>query len=336
MEELVSVIIPVYNVEKYLDRCLQSVVDQTFKNLEIILVDDGSTDSSGVICDNWEKVDNRISVYHKENGGLSSARNYGLDRCHGRYITYVDSDDWLPDLAIDYLYNLIKKYDVDFAYGANIRCSKKVKYSEKNLEERILTRKQFLKKFFKDGTQENVQYAWAKIYKAELFKEVRYPEGLTMEDVPTMFNIAMRSKKIAASNRCVYYYFYNPNGITGTRFSERWFDLIEIWKIIQQQAQSDECDGWIKQQAEINYVRSKLGVLTNLALAKLTKEEKNKYKHYRKQLLRDLKKDRKIILAANIPISRKLLLCGFCVSYHAMRWMLGIYSEISKMIKVRA
>ena len=109
MEDLISVIIPVYNVELYLRRCIDSVIKQTYKNLEIILVDDGSTDKSGEICDEYASLDNRISVIHKENGGLSSARNAGLKNAHGEYFGFVDSDDAIVEDMYEYLYDILLK-----------------------------------------------------------------------------------------------------------------------------------------------------------------------------------------------------------------------------------
>ena len=117
MEKLISVIIPVYNVELYLRRCVDSVINQTYKLLEIILVDDGSTDSSGKICEEYSKTDNRIKVIHKTNGGLSDARNAGIEICKGDYITFVDSDDWIDPDLVKHLYDIIVKFNADISIG---------------------------------------------------------------------------------------------------------------------------------------------------------------------------------------------------------------------------
>ena len=113
--DLVSVIVPIYKVEEYLRECVDSIINQTYKNLEIILVDDGSPDKCGEICDEYARNDSRITVYHKENGGLSDARNYGIDRCNGEYITFVDSDDVLKSNFVETLMGLIEEYDADVA-----------------------------------------------------------------------------------------------------------------------------------------------------------------------------------------------------------------------------
>ena len=117
MEDLITVIVPVYKVEKYIRRCIESIINQTYRNLEIILVDDGSPDDCGKICDEYAKKDNRIKVIHKENGGLSDARNKALDLANGKYVIFVDSDDYIEKNAIGYLYKLIQKYNTDIAIG---------------------------------------------------------------------------------------------------------------------------------------------------------------------------------------------------------------------------
>ena len=115
-QDLISVIVPVYNVENYLKRCLDSIINQTYQNIEIILIDDGSTDNSGNLCEDYKKIDNRIKVVHKTNGGLSDARNTGIKKAKGKYITFVDSDDYVEYDYVEYLYNLIKKYDTNISF----------------------------------------------------------------------------------------------------------------------------------------------------------------------------------------------------------------------------
>ena len=115
-QDLISVIIPVYNVEKYLKRCMDSVLKQTYSNIEIIIVDDGSTDTSGSLCDEYWKKDSRITVFHKENGGLSSARNFGLERVSGNYVCFIDSDDFIHENYISFMYDKIIKNDADICY----------------------------------------------------------------------------------------------------------------------------------------------------------------------------------------------------------------------------
>jgi len=126
MKEQISIVVPVYNVEQYLEKCVNSIINQTYKNLEIILIDDGATDSSGKLCDELAKIDNRIKVYHKENGGLSDARNYGVERATGDYIGFVDSDDCIDSEMYEKLYEAIRKENVDVA-----ECNLKIIYPDR-------------------------------------------------------------------------------------------------------------------------------------------------------------------------------------------------------------
>ena len=170
----VSVIVPVYNVEKYLKQCLDSIVDQTLEDLEIVLVDDGSVDSSGTICDEYAKKDSRIEVIHKANGGLSDARNVGISKAKGRYIGFVDSDDYIKEDMYEILLNLIKKYDADVSicnlYDV-IDGNECIRNKENGIRE--YSRLDILKEVLLD---KNIQsYAWNKLYEKELFDEIKYP-----------------------------------------------------------------------------------------------------------------------------------------------------------------
>ena len=168
--ELVSIIVPVYNVEQYLEKCVNSIINQSYKNLEIILVDDGATDNSGKICDELAKLDNRIKVYHKENGGLSDARNYGVERATGEYIGFVDSDDYIDPKMYEKLYEAIKKENVDV-----VECSFKIIYpgrvdffsTEKYYE--ILGKQEYLEEYLK--MRRIFGSVWTKLIKSTIAKK---------------------------------------------------------------------------------------------------------------------------------------------------------------------
>lgn len=157
-EPLITLILPVYNMEPYLDNCMKSLLAQTWDRFELILVDDGSPDHCRDMCDQYTKGDSRIRVIHKENGGLSSARNEGIQTAAGDYLHFVDADDWPEPDDLVYLYDLLKKYDADFSMASNIRTDGSKRIEGQRLKETCLSRKEFLMKLFKIGTQENVQY----------------------------------------------------------------------------------------------------------------------------------------------------------------------------------
>ena len=213
MNSLVSVIVPVYNVEKYLDKCIKSILNQKYRNIEIILVDDGSTDSSGSICDSYAKKDDRIKVIHKKNGGLSSARNTGIDEAKGEYIGFVDSDDYIDE---DMYETMVKKL-IDNNSDIVI-CSKVIEYSNGKI-----LKNNYKEKLIKDnieGLKQLNSYkvfdmsACDKLYKISLFKNIRFPFGKKCEDYYTMFKLISKCKKILYIPNCYYHYFQRENSIS--------------------------------------------------------------------------------------------------------------------------
>ncbi|MGN0159529.1 MAG: glycosyltransferase family 2 protein [Brotaphodocola sp.] len=203
----VSVIIPVYNVEKYLKRCLESVLKQTFQCLEIILVDDGSGDGSGIMCDEAADYDERCIVIHKKNAGLSSARNVGLESATGEYVIFIDSDDYLSCNFIENGLNLCEKYDADVAilqmlYVAeetNEEIKKKQKYEVMILNPEQAIKESLYQRYFSCCTP-------GKIYKRKLFHNVRFPEGRLSEDLATCHLIFDAASRIVYCNEIGYYY----------------------------------------------------------------------------------------------------------------------------------
>ena len=225
MEEvLVSVVIPVYNVEKFLQKCVASVLNQTYRNLDIILVDDGSTDLSGKICDELGKCDERVTVIHKKNGGLADARNVALDVITGEYVVCVDSDDSISPTHIEGLYHLIEKYGADVS--VNTFCSfyegSSPNPSPKSTKDWVLdglhaTEMMFYQEHF-DTT------AWGKMYKASLFDGIRYPKGLLFEDLPTTYRLLLKANKVVFNDEQSYFYLLRSNSIEGAAFSPHKLD----------------------------------------------------------------------------------------------------------------
>ena len=206
--ELVSIIIPIYNVEKYVHRCVDSVINQTYRNLEIILVDDGSPDDCGKICDEYAKKDNRIKAIHKENGGLSDARNYGIESATGEWLFFLDSDDWIHPQTIEKLYDAAIKNDVSVSicnYSQTEEESPAVDIY-KNAE--LWTPKDLYLKHHVTAT-----IACAKLYRNYCFKNIRYPVGKIHEDEFITYKILFAQEKIAFINQPYYAYFMNNEGI---------------------------------------------------------------------------------------------------------------------------
>ena len=226
-----SIIVPIYNVEKYLSRCIESILNQTFKDFELILVNDGSTDNCKEICEKYKRMDSRIIVANKKNGGLSSARNLGIDISKGDYIGFVDSDDFIDVHMYEILLNTINAYDSDIVicdyYKVNeydIKKYEKMKSNNKDINveninnidaiERIITR------------DIKIVVAWNKIYKRSLFDNLRYKEGVICEDEFLAHRIFYKCNKVSIINQKLYYYIQRKGSIINSPFSSKDFDKI--------------------------------------------------------------------------------------------------------------
>ena len=216
MEDLISVIVPVYKVEEYLPNCLETIINQTYKNLEIILVDDGSPDKCPEICDQFMQKDTRIKVIHKENGGLSDARNAGIKIATGKYIGFVDSDDYIDPEFYEILYQNILKYDADLAV-CNYVETEKSNWHEAKKDDRIIefNNIEALEALYSNDTQmqKAMVVAWNKLYKREIFEQIQYPVGKTNEDEFVIHHILYKSKKIVYSANELYYYLQRADSI---------------------------------------------------------------------------------------------------------------------------
>ena len=228
-KHLISIIIPVYNVEAYLRRCIDSVISQTYKNLEIILVDDGSTDTSGKICDEYAQKDMRINVIHKENGGLSDARNVGIDLASGEYFAFIDSDDYVCMDYIDKLLNAILIGNADIAFCSYIKVSDKKYKKLRNFPEKFqyFSSEEMLRNWH--GKYKHIEtVAWNKLYKSSLFLDsgIRYPKGYYNEDVQTTHLLVKESGKIAITNQILYFYVQRNDSIMGKITRKKLVDAI--------------------------------------------------------------------------------------------------------------
>ncbi len=229
----ISVIVPVYKMEKYLNRCVESLVNQTYKDLEIILIDDGSPDSCPAICDEWAQRDCRIKVIHKSNGGVSSARNAGLNIAQGKYISFVDSDDWIENDTIEYLFDLIKKYDAQISSVVLQSVNDWDDTEETDTQEEFVTVHDFL------GMIKNLSagncYLCGKLYDRNLFNNLPdLPENLIIsEDVMLNYFIFKNADKFVASNQEKYYYFRHSGSVLSGCITERMIqDSMHAYAII--------------------------------------------------------------------------------------------------------
>lgn len=226
-QDLISIIVPVYNVQEYLKNCINSILNQSYKNIEIILVDDGSTDESSSICDLYVKKDNRIKVIHKENGGLSDARNMGIKSVRGKYITFVDSDDYLDENYVKVLYILITENNSDIA------CSRMKKTD--SLNDKIINKNEKINIYNSIDAIKEILYqrnidnsAPSKLFKKDLFENILFPVGYAFEDLDTMYKLFLQANKIVSTTNNYYLYYQRQGSILHTVKDKTINDLLTI------------------------------------------------------------------------------------------------------------
>ena len=310
---LISVIIPVYNVEKYLDRCLESVTNQTYKNLQIIIVESASTDNSGEICDRYSQTDPRIKVIHQsEREGLSNARNIGLGYAEGEYVGFVDSDDIISYDMFEIMYKCIvqENADISCVQVERFHADSIKDYTEHTYDYRIYTKNEFAKKFFKIESNETVHYVWNKLYTKKVANNIYFPDGLLAEDVEGFFRALLVASKIVCIDRVGYYYRYNPEGLSSDWFSKKQMDLIRVWQNVLTCCRENCSNEWVD-YAEENYYRSYFGVLTRLLLS----GKSDVYLNEKELLIANVKEHYKFLMHSHMPFSRKLLLTVMNINY---------------------
>lgn len=225
-EDLISVIIPVYNVKPYLRQCVESVFAQTFRNLEILLVDDGSTDGSGDLCEELSGLDGRVRVLHRENGGLSAARNTGIEASRGAFLYFLDSDDAISPVALAHLWTACIRTRADVAVGDFIRFSggeipqERLAFSSRALGTEEALWRMLMNEGF--GHQ-----AWGKLFRRELWERLRFPEGLLYEDYAVIYDVMLGASKAAVVTDALYFYRMQADSIMHQKIAERNLSLLD-------------------------------------------------------------------------------------------------------------
>ena len=209
MSDLISVIVPVYNTERYIDRCIDSITRQTYSKLEIIIVDDGSTDTSPAKCDSWAERDNRIRVIHQANAGQGAARNVALNAATGKYIGFVDSDDYIAPGMYEKLYGLIRANEADMSICEFSHVNEDGEIfatDEKIMSDEVISGEQAIHRLVEKKYSWHYIFIWNKLYRAELFSTLRFPEGVIFEDAHVTYRTAYSARKIAVSSEALYFY----------------------------------------------------------------------------------------------------------------------------------
>lgn len=321
MQPLVSVIVPIYNVDAYLPQCINSIISQTYPNLEVILIDDGSTDNCGKICDEYSSQHDNIKVIHKSNGGLSSARNAGIDIASGEYISFVDSDDWILPHHIEALYENVFRNNVllsicqsqrvhDFKDSDNIPTKTGCEIMEKEaVMHEALTKYKWWS-------------AWDKIYHRSLFETIRFPIGRINEDYAIIFNIFDLCDRIAVGNQITYCYFERIGSITKSGFNESKFteytNGLEVLEFMKSKYPA------LTAPAENILITTCLKLLSCIS-----NEDNNMYEDWRSKILNTIRHSfGSWTRNPYVLTKQKILLFPACVNYKLFSLIMRIYRKI--------
>lgn len=335
---LISVIVPIYKVEQYLPQCIDSIINQTYRNIEIILVDDGSPDHSGSICEEYAKRDSRLRVFHKKNGGLSDARNYGIKRAAGEYIGFVDSDDWLEPDMYELLVNLAEEERADI-----INCGYYFEYPQKKLAVNSIDRifdnpVDLCKALVYDEINTGVVF---KLYHKSCFLDVAFPNGRVFEDTATMYKLFLNAKKAVSISKPLYHYRKEREGsITQTRSMD---NLIDCWRA--HKARYD----FFAQDSRFNTDKvfmDKLLYFCAFSIARAwrwcysnTEQEREQYASFFEEMRLFCKQKFPVLGMKNWPLHMRVVICvgqfNNKFSFAFLYFMLQVYRLISKNVQRR-
>lgn len=300
MNELISVIVPIYNLENYIDRCIKSIANQTYQNLEIILVDDGSTDGSREVCDKWEKTDKRIKCIHKVNGGLSSARNIGIDAANGDFIAFVDGDDWIDSSMYEILYTAIATTNGEIAtcgmYLSDGKSKKKYRCVSKIQE---YDKKSVIKEILLDHSVD--VSVCNKLYRKKVFESLRFPLGENNEDAAVALESIENVSRFVHVGVPLYYYFQREKSISHTYDMKNLDDLYKHSLQIENSIRRDYPE--LEKYANV-YVLNQIITIIKCLLKDKNVNREREMETYRKALKNYESKD----VVKYLTIKRKVLL----------------------------
>lgn len=313
MDDLLSIIVPVFNAEKYIDHCIQSLLEQTYKNFELILVNDGSTDQSLELCMAFAERDNRIKVYDRQNGGASAARNTGLEKMQGKYVVFVDSDDYVTKSYLENLYLAAKLGHFDI-----VQCNLESTNERLDLIDTVPFKKSDVMEITKVQALNKRRYkvsVWGKIYRSHIFKDFRFQEGIIYEDDASYYIFADRAKKLAVLNETLYFYYMSENSVMrndekdkSTAFVEIYEDRIQYFK---QRNNQELLDG--------TYDRFCLVLMLNLAASFSNGNNIGD----QKRLLALFKKYYPLVMKAKaVYMSDKMVFTCFLIAPRLVGWMI--------------
>lgn len=318
MNPKLSVIVPIYNALPYLKTCFDSISSQEYEPLEVILVDDGSTDGSGAFCDEYALRDTRFKVLHKVNGGQSSARNLGLDYATGEYITFVDSDDALLNQPYSYLMNVIAEYQSDIV-SMKYHASKESVHSIQSSMVKERVQRYSSEELFSGLCRQTISDGpWDKIYRKELFERVRFQTGVLNEDFLLLINLSLIGATITCTDYLGYYYYLHTGSTSNSGFKKNMIDALYNADYAYMHAQNESC-----KRAATNYLLHKiLMFLVNMPNQYI--REQNEHYLFAMKRLKEIdvhksnrpKRDKLILKSFQLLPGLTRMICGFYLSKH--------------------
>lgn len=309
---MVSVIIPVYNVESYLCRCVDSVLNQTYKDVEVVLVDDGSPDGCPAICDEYTHKDKRVTVIHKVNGGLSSARNAALDsKLQGDFVTFLDSDDWIENDTIEYC---VKTLCANKADAIEFCCEETKEYKEHTHQPKEIISVLEGEDILEEYLRKEAYSVCMCLFKKELFEGLRFREGKINEDIDLKYKVLRRCKKMVYSNQIKYFYFQAGDSISMGGLKRKDFDLYEAAEELNKMTSVDDY-GQIRFLGDVKKKRTAFSLLCKIAYYGVADASLNKDELV-KSLTNEHRNNVKTLLKSPMSMSRKGLAVLFAINFN--------------------
>lgn len=326
---MISVIVPVFKVEPYLKRCVDSLLGQTYKNIEVVLVDDGSPDGCPEICDEYARRDDRVKVIHKSNGGLSSARNAGLDYpLKGDYVAFLDSDDWMDEDAYAYCIDLLEKnnvYAVQFGMRLVEGCGGIYKQPKENIT--CYKGKDVLQYYMKHSTENSEEYSVCiGIYHRSLFDGIRFREGKINEDIDFKYKLMSKCNSLVVSNQIKYNYFQTGNTISMGGLKKKDFQLREAGDLLAELS-AEETYGNIAFLGKVKQARTAFSLLSKIAYFGVADPTIDK-KEIVKELTAEHRDNLGVLLRSPMTLSRKMLAIMFAISFNMTEMAIQLIKKL--------
>jgi len=325
---MITVIVPVYNVEKYLQRCIDSLLNQTYPNIEIILVNDGSTDRSWEICQDYASSYSSVRALKKTNGGLSSARNFGLNSARGEYIGFIDSDDWVAPDMYEYLYRLIAdnsanaaQVEYELAYDDSHEFTRKKEHLDI-----VDSRVSILEYYMEQSTQTGLYSVCICLFTSSLAQKYKFREGKTSEDMDYKYNVLSECNRFVSSNLPKYHYFQAGSSISSGKLIKKNFELYESAEVLYNLTLNEDSSK-IEYYGRVKKARTAFSLLSRAAFYGVSEEID---KSMLTALVKEHRKNISLLLKAPLPFSRKIAACLLAINYNLASNVAKLYRKIAR------